>query len=874
MPKIKELIELPMVETVIQLRKMRDLNDEYDSAASFEHPYTRGLAESFVLTEDIETNLLVIMQVLSERKGRGFFLTGSFGAGKSHFLSVLSLLVQSVSAKSADWIWFPLIRQQQKLKNYRRIFSERRYLTVEIPLLSYQARRGLEEILFDAIQTRLSSSRFQIDTDLAEESYFLRQFKIHILPLHEHKLDRVVQKKYPGMNTWKRLLNNNRQAAYRLTKEYLAGLPEKIPFRMSLDREEGFDRLDTILDKHGFDGVIFLIDELSEFLKSKKKESLNEDARFLQYIGERSATRPLWIVAALQEHIEKTGDIQKAVIDKIKDRYHTHLSLSTRHVRELIDHRLIIKKKSASKHIREAYRQLKFSFNNIPMKEDEFIEIYPIHPETLEVLDLCADLFSQRRGTVDFIHHQVKGDPSRRITGILEEDFTNLLTPDRVFDHFEDRLRDSPQLRKYYELYHEYFYKRIHRLFSEDKSDALHSLRLIKILILLKISDIQSQRTLRQLAHMLLYQALSGISGGVNYDYLSGHLIQKMIDELSYLRLTSSPDSDDPLDAVLEIDPETTTVDIFSDSIRTIRRQAEKMEMISALLRTVSYGSIPLAQFLDKSDSWTVNWMNSERRGLVRLIDLTQITNKKASELIGHIRTSEDDFVLMIGYPLQIDAQREHVRQLFRFCKTDPQDRFAKGIIAWIPTPFTEDDLLRDWYGYSMLAKKYARSNHENESQQAQELSRMAESKLGSVESLIRSSIQACYRKGEFLSPSRDFSFDFPVSAYKGFEDLLGLIVDRPLKALYPNYHEIRTMVNLSTSSVNELITEFVVPGQVDSVHLPHRNYLRGLIHGAAEPLRLVRSDPAHRSVRLKVAPEKSVACRIVLERVNEEMNG
>jgi len=55
-------------------------------------------------------------------------------------------------------------------------------------------------------------------------------------------------------------------------------------------------------------------------------------------------TSPFWILGALQESIEKTGDISQTIFNKIKDRYQRNLELSARHIRELIDRRLIRKK--------------------------------------------------------------------------------------------------------------------------------------------------------------------------------------------------------------------------------------------------------------------------------------------------------------------------------------------------------------------------------------------------------------------------------------------------------------------------------------------------------------------------------------------------
>ena len=88
--------------------------------------------------------------------------------------------------------------------------------------------------------------------------------------------------------------------------------------------------------------MVLLVDELSEFLRSKTDpHAYNEDIRFLQYLGEEASSFPLWVVASLQEWIEETGEINQDTFNKIKDRYPLRISLGRSHIEELVSHRLI-----------------------------------------------------------------------------------------------------------------------------------------------------------------------------------------------------------------------------------------------------------------------------------------------------------------------------------------------------------------------------------------------------------------------------------------------------------------------------------------------------------------------------------------------------
>ena len=59
-------------------------------------------------------------------------------------------------------------------------------------------------------------------------------------------------------------------------------------------RSETFSRMLTVVRSSGFDGMVLLFDELSEFFRSKPTpQALNEDARTLQLMGEMASREPL-----------------------------------------------------------------------------------------------------------------------------------------------------------------------------------------------------------------------------------------------------------------------------------------------------------------------------------------------------------------------------------------------------------------------------------------------------------------------------------------------------------------------------------------------------------------------------------------------------
>jgi energy-coupling factor transporter ATP-binding protein EcfA2 len=389
MPLIKDLINLPEIKTVIQLS---DLQDER---------LKRFLTQSFVLTQEVTFGLNHLLKSFSAGEGRGCFIQGNFGSGKSHFLTVLSLLL------SYSESWEPLIKQDSTFDNFRNELVKKRYLTLNISLVEHGGREYLEEIV------------------LKELSGCIKQ----------NSLPPLVQKE---------------------------------------SRKETFETAKEELKRTGVDGLVILIDELSEFLKSKPdSRRFNEDVRFLQFLGEIASGFPLWVVATLQERIEETGEITQEVFNKIKDRYPLRFSLGSSHIEELVSARLVEKKPEAHDLLINLFNQIKEAFPTFPFSQDLFLSLYPVHPAAIRLLDNLKTLFSQQRGVVDFIHYQIRGDASRKIEGMLNLPINCLLTPDAVFDHFRYRIKEMIETNPFHDIVFKFYEDEMERLFPKEAERQL-----------------------------------------------------------------------------------------------------------------------------------------------------------------------------------------------------------------------------------------------------------------------------------------------------------------------------------------------------------------------------------------------------------------
>ncbi len=278
---------------------------------------------------------------------------------------------------------------------------------------------------------------------------------------------------------------------------------EQIQGEKALDRREAFAKMQQKCKQ----GVLLILDELSEFLRSKAEPAqFNEDIRFLQFMGEWAQDNPLWILAAMQEQIEHTGDLDHALYRKIKDRYPLRFLLTPVHVRDLISQTLLIKKPSYDEAVSLLARDLSQGFPEKLIDQKNLCQLYPLHPVTLDLLEEVRDCFSQARGIVEFVVTQLRGHEARNIRPFLQRPWGELLTADYIVDHFKDLFEIQPEFLPLSNQCLAYYRQHITQLFSQPRQQKLAK-QLIKLLMLVYISPARQSMRADEALYWLMFRA-------------------------------------------------------------------------------------------------------------------------------------------------------------------------------------------------------------------------------------------------------------------------------------------------------------------------------------------------------------------------------
>jgi hypothetical protein len=349
--------------------------------------------------------------VLSARMG--VWVSGFFGSGKSHFIKILSYLLENIEAVnprdgslkraaeffdpskikdpmlladvqratrgSTDVILFNIDAKADSksdrdviLQVFLRVFNEKLGYSGDAPHVADMERYLVSKGAYDIFKTAFAEKNgapWEAERDAVD---FLRDDVVHAL-------SKALNQSEDSATAW----FDNARDTYRINIE---GLARTIR-----------DYLDTRPPGHR---IIFLVDEVGQFIGDNTQLMLT-----LQTITEQLGTLcqgRAWVIVTSQEDIDAAiGEANKAKsqdFSKIQGRFHSRLSLASSNTDEVIGERLLAKTEAAHQALRDCFEkkgdiinnQLAFVGNSVTLKSykdaAEFVACYPFSPYQFALL--------------------------------------------------------------------------------------------------------------------------------------------------------------------------------------------------------------------------------------------------------------------------------------------------------------------------------------------------------------------------------------------------------------------------------------------------------------------------------------------------------
>ena len=575
-------------------------------------------------------------------------------------------------------------------------------------------------------------------------------------------------------------------------------------------RDGGADRRatwDGLLDATPGRGLVLLLDELSEWLRAKQGPALVEDLRFLQFLGEWAVGRRVIVLAALQESIEEVANVSRRELARIRDRYRPSLALSMRHVEDLVRCRLVRLRPGADEWVAKAHRELAGAFPSWQVDAERFARCYPLHPDTLSLLEGLRFLFSQQRGVVDFV--------CRRTRDALGRGYAELVTPDEVFDHFRGRLRERPETAALADTVVAYHERAAAEVFDAD--DAVLALRTVKLLCLLAASPLERARRADELAAMLLVRA-SDLDPAANAAYLESAVLAPLVERGAYVVATG--------DGCYSVEAQADTAVVARDRVEQARAETSPADrrVVSTVVALGSSPQLPLQLLAELGPSRRdVIWQNTLRAVLVAGARVLDLTPADASELVEQARAvgAEGCLVVAEAEPTAGAEAAERAANLV-------SDRLS----IWVPAAWRAEEVAAGVELHAR-ARVLEAARREGRADLVEVLERSADADRAVARDLLR----RVYFEGSLLPGGADL----PALSGLAFDRQLAYLADPLLSGLHPRHREVAPRGELvGDRLLRQLVEDIVVPGRLSAPALA-RDRLRPLVEGYLVPLGLAR---------------------------------
>jgi hypothetical protein len=320
-----DLIQFEPIESVIQLL---DANRPDEA---------KKLVATYVISDDMAERIAkqVIPQLAFDESvdHKGVLVVGNYGTGKSHLMSVLSLVAE-------DAAYVSMIRHPKVAEAASAIAGKFKVHRIEI-----SSQMSLRDIVTQQLELFLEKNGVNYSFPFA---------------------DKVV----------------NNKAAF---EEMMTAFAEVYP-------------------NHG---VLLVVDEFLEFLRSRKDHDLVLDLSFLREIGEVAKHLRFRFMAGVQEAIFDSSRFQHVAdsLRRVKDRF-TQVLLARQDVSFVVAERLLKKSVDQQDKIRTYLTPFAKFYGSMNERMDEYVRLFPVHPEYIGTFERLV--FTEKRGALVTLRDQIQ----------------------------------------------------------------------------------------------------------------------------------------------------------------------------------------------------------------------------------------------------------------------------------------------------------------------------------------------------------------------------------------------------------------------------------------------------------------------------------
>lgn len=148
------------------------------------------------------------------------------------------------------------------------------------------------------------------------------------------------------------------------------------------------DMMGAFEEKHPGQGLLLVLDELLDFLRTRQDQALILDLNFLREIGEICKTTRFRFISGVQETLFDNPRFQfvAETLRRVKDRFE-QVRIAREDVAYVVSRRLLKKTPEQEGRIRGHLTEFAPLYASMQARMDKFVELFPVHPAYIETFE-------------------------------------------------------------------------------------------------------------------------------------------------------------------------------------------------------------------------------------------------------------------------------------------------------------------------------------------------------------------------------------------------------------------------------------------------------------------------------------------------------
>jgi len=225
-------------------------------------------------------------------------------------------------------------------------------------------------------------------------------------------------------------------------EEGLDGMGVTYQFPSTADRHENKaafgEMMAAFQQEYPESGLLLVLDELLDYLRSRKDQELSLDLSFLRELGEVCKGTRFRFISGVQESLFDNPRFQFVAdtLRRVKDRFE-QVRIAREDVAYVVSERLLKKSDSQQAQIRSHLVQFAPLFGAMNERMEEFVRLYPVHPAYLD--------------TFERVYAAEKREVLKTLSGAMRQLVDKEIPEDQpgliAYDSYWQTLRDNPSFR-------------------------------------------------------------------------------------------------------------------------------------------------------------------------------------------------------------------------------------------------------------------------------------------------------------------------------------------------------------------------------------------------------------------------------------------